>query len=63
MFIPSWQEEMCERAAEHVPVPEGWYRAGGDVPCKVCGRPYFDHPQYVPHLWLRVLCDGRFVKL
>lgn len=63
MFVPSWQREMCDRAAAHIPVPEGWYRAEGSMPCAVCGAPYFDHPQHVPHLWLVVLCDGRHVKL
>lgn len=63
MFIPIYQQEMCERAAQIIPVPEDWRRAGGDVLCGVCGRCYFDHPQAVPHLWLQLLCDGRYVKL
>lgn len=58
----SHHQEMCERAAQHVPAPE-WYRACGDCVCKVCGRVYYDHPQAVPHYYLRVLCDGRHVKL
>jgi hypothetical protein len=64
MFIPSWQEEMCDRAIESgkVPWPE-WHRASGIVECKVCGRQYFDHPQAVPFLILRLLCDGTYVKL
>lgn len=62
MFIPSHQREMCDRAAEVVPVPEGWYRASGDLEC-TCGKKYYDHPQVVPHLWLQLLCDGRYVKL
>lgn len=62
-FIPSWQEEMCNAAAKHVPAPEVWHRADGNMKCKVCERFYYDHPQAIPHIWLRVLCDGQFVKL
>lgn len=62
MFLLSYQEEMCERAAQHIPVPE-WHRAGGGVYCKVCGRVYYDHPRAVPHTYLTLLCDGRYVKL
>ena len=63
MFLTDEEHQMCERAAQHVPAPADWQRAGGDVCCAVCGKKYFDHPNAVPHVWLRVLCDGRFVKL
>lgn len=53
------------RAEKHVPIPMPWHRAGGGVICNVpgCGLPYRDHPQAVPHTWLTLLCDGRYVKL
>lgn len=63
MFLRTWETEICERAAAHVPVPENWQRASGNCVCLACGREYFDHPNAVPHLWLRLLCDGRYVKL
>lgn len=40
-----------------------WRRAGGDCVCQVCGRKYYDHPQHVPHYYLRMLCNGDLVKL
>jgi hypothetical protein len=62
MFLREFEREMCERAARLVPIPE-WYRANGDVLCRHCGRVYYEHPNAVPHLWLRLVCDGRYVKL
>lgn len=61
-FISEREKEMCERAQTKLDVPP-WARAGGDVICKGCGFKYFDHPAAVPWTWLRVLCDGRYVKL
>lgn len=52
-------------------IPEGddhWARAGGDVPCEICGKLYYDHPMDEVHLgsdgapWLHRVCDGRLVK-
>lgn len=40
-----------------------WQRASGDVACKLCKRPYYDHAIVVGFPWLHRLCDGRFVKL
>lgn len=53
---------MCKRAAQYVPVPV-FSRAGGACVCKLCGYDYYSHPNAVPHIWLRLLCDGRYVKL
>jgi len=40
-----------------------WQRASGDVDCKHCKRPYYDHATVQGFEWLHRLCDGRFVKL
>lgn len=60
----SWQEEQCRNMAltGKFPVPE-FQRAGGAVICPMCSRPYSDHPRNIPHHWLTMLCNGRFVKL
>ena len=45
------------------------YRAGGDVVCEVCGKVYYDHPEYKPsaktcgYVWLNEICNGDLVKL
>jgi hypothetical protein len=61
-FITHVQELMCEEAAKHVPVPD-FKRANGKARCIICDRHYDDHPQAVPHNWLTLLCDGKYVKL
>jgi hypothetical protein len=38
-------------------------RADGSLSCPVCTKPYRDHPFHSAHDHLRVLCDGRLVKL
>lgn len=51
--------------------PPDFHRAGGGVTCEACGRLYYDHPpDRRRHALdadgrpvLRVLCDGRRVKL
>jgi|WetSurMetagenome_2_1015567.scaffolds.fasta_scaffold588172_2 hypothetical protein len=46
-----------------------WYRAGGDVICTECNKPYKDHPMDKDihdqdgNLYLNVLCNGDRVKL
>lgn len=62
MFILEYEREMCDRASYHIPVPD-FKRAAGDALCSECKRCYYDHPNAVPFLWLRILCDGRYVKL
>lgn len=42
---------------------EDFIRAGGDVACQICGRPYWQHPQDSEHEWLVVRCDGQRLKL
>jgi hypothetical protein len=42
---------------------EDFIRAGNDVACQVCGRPYWQHPQDSEHEWLVVRCDGQRLKL
>lgn len=37
-------------------------RTSGEMVCEACKERYRDHPQWVAS-WLRVLCDGRLVKL
>jgi hypothetical protein len=52
-------------------VPEGeahWYRAGGDVPCEICGKLYYDHEMDDRHVGndgtriFHLICDGSLVK-
>lgn len=38
-------------------------RAGGDVLCQTCRLPYIDHSESPEYPFLRILCDGRRVKL
>lgn len=40
-----------------------WYRAGGDVICEDCQKPYYDHPPVIGALWLQRLCNGDLVHL
>ncbi len=42
---------------------ENFIRAGNDVACQICGRPYWQHPQDAEHEWLWVRCDGQRLKL
>jgi hypothetical protein len=42
---------------------EDFIRAGNDVACQICGRPYWQHPQDSEHEWLVVRCDGQRLKL
>lgn len=44
-----------------------FHRASGEMSCKVCGEPYRNHP-YSDDIgfdgpFLKLLCDGRKVKL
>lgn len=58
----------CERAkngglnATEEDVPE-FERVAGDAVCKKCNRTYFEHSEHPRIKWLRMLCDGSFVKL
>lgn len=45
-------------------------RASGHCVCDLCGKKYFDHPQYLPSgktnhgdPWLNELCNGDLVHL
>lgn len=42
---------------------EDFIRAGNDVACQICGRPYWQHPQDTETEWLVVRCDGQRLKL
>ena len=42
---------------------EDFIRAGNDVACQICGRPYWQHPQDAEMEWLVVRCDGQRLKL
>lgn len=42
---------------------EDFIRAGNDVACQICGRPYWQHPQDAERDWLWVRCDGQRLKL
>lgn len=42
---------------------KGWYRAGGDVICSICGHKYYDHIMVKDEEWLTRLCNGDFVHL
>ncbi len=41
---------------------EAFTRAGGGALC-TCTFEYVDHPPHPNWTWLRILCDGRLVKL
>lgn len=38
-------------------------RASGECICMVCGKNYYSHPSHSEFKWLKVLCDGKLVKL
>ena len=73
---PDDPNPFCNQFAEGTVSPPGdtldqealrAYRAGGDVRCEVCGKPYRKHP-FTEHRfndgpYLNRLCDGRIVKL
>jgi hypothetical protein len=46
-----------------------YWRASGECVCEDCGKKFYDHPDYLECLgkddvpFLKVLCDGRLVKL
>lgn len=41
-----------------------WYRVSGMCGCAVCGKLYYDHPQFrSPYEYMTVLCTGDLVKL
>lgn len=42
---------------------EGFIRAGNEVLCEVCRRPYWQHPEDPGCDWLHVRCDGQRLKL
>jgi len=51
------------------PEPPDFVRAGGDVRCTGCRKPYKEHPLAEEHIgfdgypYLHRLCDGTLVKL
>lgn len=56
-------------APEFIDEYPDYFRADKDVICPACGEIYQDHPLDGIHKdwtgapWLRILCDGRRVKL
>lgn len=42
---------------------EDFIRAGNEVLCGVCRRPYWQHPEDPGYDWLVVRCDGQRLKL
>jgi hypothetical protein len=52
----AWDRAIGRRA-------EDFIRAGNDVACQICGRPYWQHPQDAERDWLVVRCDGQRLKL
>ena len=43
--------------------PDLFIRAGGDVICEICAKPYRKHPEDPEHDWLQIHCDGTRLKL
>lgn len=62
--LTPWERRQLQmrNAAAHVLVPD-FQRAGGDCVCPTCGYLYVEHPEAVPYPWLRLLCNGKYVKL
>lgn len=52
----AWDRAIGRRADDFI-------RAGNDVACQICGRPYWQHPQDAERDWLWVRCDGQRLKL
>lgn len=56
------EKRLIEMLNDGYEMPD-WRRAGGDVICQQCRKPYYEHPHHDPILWLHILCDKRLVKL
>lgn len=39
-----------------------YWRAGGDVECTLCRRPYMEHPELPGFATFHMLCSGEIVK-